>query len=178
MTTDEHRQVEAFAAAEGQGLLRFAYLLTGGNAQAAEDLVQSVLLRLLHRGVGDLESPVTFARRCLMNEHRSRGRRLVTARRALSRIGPADHDTGVAMDVVHEREVLLAALRQLSSRERSAVALRYLEDLADDEIAEVLGCTRSTVRSLVHRALPKLRAVIERETAEGAPSRREGNSHG
>jgi DNA-directed RNA polymerase specialized sigma24 family protein len=36
--------------------------------------------------------------------------------------------------------------------------LRFYDDLADDEIAKVLGCRRGTVRSLASRALTTLRS--------------------
>ena len=62
-----------------------------------------------------------------------------------------------------ERMAVFAALRSLSERERAAVVLRYYEDLPDQQIAEALGCSRATVRSLVHRALPKLRARLDDE---------------
>ena len=59
-------------------LLRFAYLLTGDRS-LAEDVVQSVLLRLLDRSGGDaVRHPAAYARRCISNEitsvHRSRAR--------------------------------------------------------------------------------------------------------
>jgi hypothetical protein len=36
---EPHHEVATFAAAHGDSLLRFAYLLTGGDAAEAEDLV-------------------------------------------------------------------------------------------------------------------------------------------
>ena len=47
-----------FADAHGQALLRFAFLLTGGRGPAAEDLVQTVLTRLVDRGLGGLDDPL------------------------------------------------------------------------------------------------------------------------
>ena len=37
--------------------------------------------------------------------------------------------------------------------------LRYYEDRSDDDIAEVLGCRPSTVRSQISRALATLRTT-------------------
>ena len=62
---------------------------------------------------------------------------------------------------------VFAALRELGDRERAAIVLRYYEDLPDQRIAEALGCSRATVRSLVHRAMPKLRARLEGDQAAG-----------
>jgi len=49
----------------------------------------------------------------------------------------------------------------LSDRQREALVLRYQRDLTDDEIATVMGLTRSGLRSLVARALETLRAHPE-----------------
>ena len=43
---------------------------------------------------------------------------------------------------------------------RPVLALRYYEDLPDDEIADVLGVRRATVRSLVHRGLGLMRKEL------------------
>lgn len=52
----------------------------------------------------------------------------------------------------------------LPAKQRAAVALRYLADLSDDEIARILDCTPATVRSQLSRGLSSLRATM---TAEG-----------
>lgn len=49
----------------------------------------------------------------------------------------------------------------LSDRQREALVLRYQRELSDDEIATVMGITRSGLRSLVARALETLRAHPE-----------------
>ena len=55
----------------------------------------------------------------------------------------------------------------LSPNEQTAIALRYLEDLNIAEIAQVLGCGESTIRSHLARGLERLRdrlpTVIEEE---------------
>ena len=174
---DAGDRVDAFVREEGQALLRFAFLLTGGHASAAEDLVQSVLLRLVDRGIHDLANPATYARRAIVNEHRSLGRRARVHLRALTRVG-AGSGVVAQSTAPEDRSAILPALGVLSDRERAAVVLRYYEDLPDDDIAEALGCSRVTVRSLVHRAIPKLKrelastyrpAADERSSKDGGP---------
>jgi RNA polymerase sigma factor (sigma-70 family) len=62
------------------------------------------------------------------------------------------------MDVglVELRDALIA----LPIRQRSAIVLRYLCDLPEEEIAASLKCRRATVRTLVRRGLIELREVI------------------
>ena len=56
---------------------------------------------------------------------------------------------------------LRSALLRLPLRQRSALVLRYFEDLPDAAIAELLRCRPATVRSLVARGLEALRTTPE-----------------
>jgi RNA polymerase sigma factor (sigma-70 family) len=50
------------------------------------------------------------------------------------------------------------ALAELPPRQRLALALRYVADLTDSEIADVLGCRRGTACSLLSRGRSALQA--------------------
>ena len=54
---------------------------------------------------------------------------------------------------------LLAALPEA---QRSAVILRYYHDLGEDEMAEILGCPRGTVKSRLHHAMRRLIEMARR----------------
>lgn len=51
----------------------------------------------------------------------------------------------------------------LTAREREAVALRFGSELSSAEVAAVLGVSPSAARMLVHRAIGRLRVVIDDE---------------
>ena len=53
------------------------------------------------------------------------------------------------------------ALAALTDRQRTAIVLRFYEDMPDDRIAEILDCRQATVRSAIHRGLQSLRRVID-----------------
>jgi len=55
---------------------------------------------------------------------------------------------------------LLAALPEA---QRSAVILRYYHDLPEEEVAEILGCPRGTVKSRLHHAMARLLALAREE---------------
>jgi RNA polymerase sigma factor (sigma-70 family) len=61
--------------------------------------------------------------------------------------------------VLAARRALGQALTTLPPRQRLALALRYVHDLTDREIAEALGCRRGTVHALLSRARATLREV-------------------
>ncbi len=61
---------------------------------------------------------------------------------------------------VAERDELVAALRTLPRRQRDVVALRYLADLPEAEVARALGCSVGTVKQHAHRGLAALRVSL------------------
>jgi RNA polymerase sigma factor (sigma-70 family) len=61
---------------------------------------------------------------------------------------------------VHDRDLLVSGLRQISAGQRAVLVLRYWEDLDVEETARVLGCSTGTVKSQTARGLAALRAVV------------------
>jgi RNA polymerase sigma-70 factor (ECF subfamily) len=55
------------------------------------------------------------------------------------------------------RQALVGALSRLPARQRVALALRYVHDLPDAEIAAALGCRVGTVHALLSRGRRSLR---------------------
>ena len=64
-----------------------------------------------------------------------------------------------------ERLTLAAALGRLSDRDRELLAMRYGADMKAAEIAQVLESTTNAVEVAVHRALRRLRAIMEKEAS-------------
>ncbi len=58
------------------------------------------------------------------------------------------------------RERVRAALARLPERDREVLVLRYLEQLATREVAEILGIPEGTVKSRHLRALERLRGLL------------------
>jgi RNA polymerase sigma-70 factor (ECF subfamily) len=71
--------------------------------------------------------------------------------------GP-EHRLGVSAE-------LEAALRELSSREREIVALRFGGDLTGPEIAEMLGLSLSNVQQILSRSLRRMRGLLDAAAA-------------
>lgn len=159
--TDDGLQFEAFVTAHTPSLLRTAYLLTGGDASAAEDVVQDTFARLYPRWtkVTHADHPLAYVRRTLVNTFLNRVRS-ASAREVVVAgfdLGPDDTDPIAA---IADRDVLRRLIQRLPERQRAALVLRYLEDLSDRDVARQLGCRPGTARSLVSRALASLRAEI------------------
>ena len=63
-------------------------------------------------------------------------------------------------DSVDKPLELIDVLKRLSTRQRTAVVLRFYLDLPENEIAAILECRPGTVRSIVQRALAKLKKEL------------------
>lgn len=55
------------------------------------------------------------------------------------------------------------ALRNLGEKYQEVILLKYMNDMSNPEIANVMQVSESNVRTLQHRALRKLKSVIEEE---------------
>jgi RNA polymerase sigma factor (sigma-70 family) len=140
---------EVVYAAVYRDLLRVAFVLTG-SGPAAEDVVHDVFAKVGPR-IDTLAEPAAYLRVAVVNRCRSLHRRTVAEPRP-------DTPTDSFMDVglVELRDALVA----LPIRQRTAIVLRYLCDLPEEEIAASLKCRGATVRTLVRRGLIELREVI------------------
>jgi RNA polymerase sigma-70 factor (sigma-E family) len=156
-------EFEAYVASDGGRLLGFALLLAG-NYQDAEDLVQTALLRSAGRWPAARQNPPAYTRTVLVNLARDRWRaRLHRQRETLiadaARLPVAAAGDGAA--AVLDRQALLRACRLLPTAQRAVLVLRFWEDRSIEETAAVLGCSAGTVKSHTHRALRRLRAMLE-----------------
>jgi RNA polymerase sigma-70 factor (sigma-E family) len=157
----EHRDAEFtdFVADHGGQLLRTACLVTG-DAHLGEDLLQTALAKAYGSWdkVRQADHPVAYARRLMINAHLSWVRRLMNTERvheSFSDVGAGDLQTAQA-----ERDEMRQALLRLSPRVRTAVVLRYFDDLSEAETAQLMGCSRSTVNNHVTRGLAALRDLF------------------
>lgn len=128
-------------------LRRVAYLMTG-QAAVAEELVHDAFVRL-HGRWDTVEQPAAYLRTTLVNLCLTWRDRTAMGREREPRVGG-----WVEQPDVDETWELLV---RLPRDQRVALVLRYYEDLAIDDIAEVMGCRPVTVRTRIHRALARLR---------------------
>jgi RNA polymerase sigma factor (sigma-70 family) len=77
---------------------------------------------------------------------------------------PSPEDASVA------RITLASALRALPDRQRCAIALRYLADCSEEEIATALCVSKGTVKVHLHRGMKRLRALLDAPPVETTKS--------
>ena len=152
---------DGFARAELPRLLAYATALTG-DPHVAADVVQEAMVRAHQHWsrVQGADRPDLYVRRMITNEFLS-WRRRWHVRTIVSvpdeALRPRAAEVTDHTEILATREALWNRLFQLPRRQRAAVVLRYYEDLDDDEIAELMRISPSTVRSSISRALAALR---------------------
>jgi RNA polymerase sigma-70 factor (sigma-E family) len=148
--------LEELYTANAQRAGRLAYFLVG-DRELAQDLVQEAFLKVFARW-GNLREPHSFAaylNRTIVNlAHKAHRRR--TVERSYLQKQPRLEAVAPERDYETADE-LWRQLQSLPQRQRTAIVLRYYEDLTDHEAAEAMGCSQTAIASLVQRALGTLR---------------------
>jgi RNA polymerase sigma-70 factor (sigma-E family) len=152
---------EEFVAARLGVLVRYATVVTW-DPYLAEDITQDVLVRAQARWgrIGRLDAPEQYVKRMVVNEFLSWRRRKaaqVVLVPSLEGMTPLVPDGTGAVD---DRDLTRRLIAGLPAKQRAAIALRYYEDLTDEQIGDFLGCRTGTVRSLLSRGLATLRAAL------------------
>ena len=131
--------------------------LAVGDAGLAEEATAEAFARALVRWsqVSRATSPTAWVYTVALNQVRSTLRRLRLERRWALRqriepvAGPREPDSD-----------LWLAVAALPERARTAVALRYVADLTEAEVAAAMGVARGTVAATLHQARKRLAAAL------------------
>lgn len=143
------------------------------DRQAAEDVVEAVLLRLVER-VGLLRgcnraSLRSYLVTCVRNEAIDRLRReggrfdLGDPGERLRQL-PDDAPGAEARLIREERiQAVAGALERLDERERLALRMKYYDGMTEADIAALFGMSRSGIRKVIDRARRHVGALLREE---------------
>jgi RNA polymerase sigma-70 factor (sigma-E family) len=143
-------------------LVRLATVLVDQQT-SAEEIVQDAFLAMIGRWdrLRDLGAAEAYLRRSVVNGSRDRLRRR-RVRRALPlpavTIERSAEDHAVSND---EQRRVVAALRDLPTRQRDVLALRHLGGLSERETAETLGISQGAAKSAAHKGIATLRRKMD-----------------
>lgn len=140
-------------------VFRTAHRITG-NAEDAEDVLQTVFLRLLKRdSIAEIENSESYLRRAAVNAALD----IVRARQAdntleLERM-PA---SGSCTELRDLRDTLRRALAKLPDRTAEMFALRFFEGYTNPEVAKMMGLSQIVVAVTIHRTRKKLQDEMKK----------------
>ena len=139
-----------------------------GNEQDAEDLTQQVFLKAWQAiaRYKRMASPfiawlMTISHNLVVDFYRTRKDKAYLEAEILAD-GPASNPEQAAERSL-EQQRLRRAILKLGSDEQQVVILRFMEGFQFSEIASVLNKKEGNVRVILHRALVKLRSILEKD---------------
>lgn len=172
MDPRDEQEFAAYFAAKRDSVRRTAYMLCG-DWHRADDLAQTAFVALHRRWrkVRDREALDAYVRKTLVraaiDESRRPWRRERQTEDGSDLPEPSAPGSSSAPDQLGDRvatrEDLLAGLRQVPSRQRAVLVLRYFDGLDVSGVAGVLGCSEGNVKSQTARGLAALRKALGTE---------------
>lgn len=163
---------DAFVVERGPAMLRFGYVLCG-DGHLAEDMVQEVLARvhLKWSKIVRMHAPEAYVRTAIVREYLSWRRRRASTEAVMAEL-PERSGGGDPQQQVVDRSQMWALLSQLPRTQRAVLVLRFYCDLPDEEIAQLLGWAKPTVRAHASRGLARMRTILGPAARPDAPGSR------
>ena len=161
---------EALVHQHQEAVFRLAYLLVG-DADDAQDVAQEAFVRA-YRAMDrfDPDRPLrpwllSITANLARNRRRSVARYLAAAQRLALGAPEPERMASVEGESLQkiEAQTLWQAVRQLNPADQQVIYLRFFLELPEAEMAGALAVASGTVKSRLHRALKRLRTVIEDE---------------
>jgi RNA polymerase sigma-70 factor (ECF subfamily) len=141
----------------------YLYGRCGGDIEVAEEITQQTFVQAIRhwQSFDGRSEPVTWlcsiARNKLADYYREQERE---RRRHLQLVvREIESQTPAPQDLVDDKDAVVAALRQLPDIERTALVLRYLDDLSVREVAALLERSVDGTDALIRRAKERFRAI-------------------
>jgi RNA polymerase sigma factor (sigma-70 family) len=147
--------------AHHERLYRVALLLCHGDTAMAEDAVTETFLRVYEQwAAGKVENFFPYARQVLVSQ--------VVGDRRHDRAAPragSDRADRPLDDTLAGASATFKMLEQLAPDQRTAVVLRYFEDLSYDQIASTMGVSSGAAKAEVSVGLQRMRDLMAEDHA-------------
>jgi RNA polymerase sigma-70 factor (ECF subfamily) len=155
------KPLDQLYAAHSAMVLRTAHRVTG-NATDAEDVLQTVFLRILRRDTSEIENPESYLRRSAVNAALD----IVRARQADNSLElERTASSGSCTELRDLRDTVRRAIAKFPPKTAEMIALRFFEGYTNPEIAKMMGISQIVVAVTVHRARKKLQLELKKGAA-------------
>lgn len=156
------KPLDALYTAHHAMVFRTAHRVTG-NAADAEDVLQTVFLRILKRDLSEIENAESYLRRSAVN-----------AALDIVRARQADHSlelermpsSGSCTELRDLRDTVRRVMATLPPKAAEMIALRFFEGYTNPEIARMMGISQIMVAVTIHRARKKLQQELKKGGAK------------
>jgi len=142
------------------------------NVADAEDLTQQVFLKAW-QAIGryrKMASPflawlITISHNLVVDFYRTRKDKTYLEAEVVA--GDLASNPERVTEARFDQQKLRRAILQLRGEQQKVIMLRFIEGFGYEEIAPLLGKREGAVRVIQHRALAKLRNILEKEVSQG-----------
>lgn len=148
-------------------IYRYVYYRVS-SAEDAEDLTARVFMRAYKhvKNYNDRGVPFTawlyrIAHNVVANYHRDNSRHPSIPLDDAELHGAHHDDADLRIDSERDRERLLRAIRQLTEDRQQLVVLKFVQQLQNAEIGQIMNRSEGAVKSLYHRTLLQLREILD-----------------
>jgi len=140
-----------------------------GNGSDAEDITARTFEKAL-KGIGDFKWKgasfcswlVRIASNSVVDHYRREGKaKMVDLEEVLPQLEGEDDPTR-GIDREEERGLLLRAMAGLPEKYRVVIELKFVDEMDNQVIAEMIGCSKGNLAVRLHRALKALRREVEK----------------
>ena len=152
-----------------------------GNSQDAEDLTAKVFSRAyshignyVDRGAPFQAWLYRIAHNLVANWHRDQARRKIIALDDYVAHSLQSEAPERLAEDQQERDQLMEAVRRLPEERQQLLLLKFIEQLSNAEIGQIMGRTEGAIKSLYHRTLLALRDDMQRSPVAAQQRRLDG----
>ncbi len=145
-------------------LYKYVYIRCGYNRELAEDITQDIFVKAWEKRTTFNPSKSTLKNWIYVI---ARNHIIDTYRKKKISVKSFDEDIYVKdlnISVEDEGAVsdILKNLDRLKEKEKEVIVLRYVQDLEIEDIAKILGKSKNTTKVMIHRAIKKLKYIMNR----------------
>lgn len=148
-------------------IYRYVYYRVGSQ-EDAEDITARVFARALKhiRNYNDRGVPFTawlyrIAHNVVANHHRDNSRHPAVPLEEVEVFTGQEDDHDQRIDGQREREKLLRAIRKLPEERQHLIVLKFVEQMQNNEIGQIMSRSEGAIKSLYHRTLLQLREIMD-----------------
>ena len=156
-------------------IYNYIYYRTG-NSHEAEDLTARVFMRAMKHIDAYTDQGVPFsawlyriARNMVANWYRDNSRRQMISLDDITQWHVGEEGAELAVQLREDKTNLLAAIQRLPSDRQELLVLKFVDQLPNAEIGDIMGRSEGAVKSLYHRTLAALREDLQPSDEQNKP---------
>ena len=149
-------------------IYNYVYYRTG-NVEDAEDLTARIFFKAMQhignyhdRGLPFSAWLYRIAHNLVANWHRDRSRRKIISLDDIVQWQAPEKGPEFVTQLMEDKSALLETIRRLPADRQELLIFKFVEQLSNAEIGEIMGRSEGAIKSLYHRTLLSLRDDLQR----------------